>query len=120
MTSRRDFLKKTLYVAPIIFTASVRPAFAGSAYENSGGAPTTGGGSDPSGEEIDEHDGSSGSSGSSGSNGNGGDNNDSPGGNSTTGGDGGGSATEPDPPLGRRRSKRSNFFEMLWDQIREI
>ena len=31
--SRRDFIKKGVYVAPLILTAAVRPAYAGGAYD---------------------------------------------------------------------------------------
>ncbi len=45
MESRRRFLKKTLYMAPVIMTVAVRPAFAGSGYTGGrGGNDGTGGG----------------------------------------------------------------------------
>ena len=34
MDTRRDFLKKTAYVAPLVLTVAVRPAFAGHHYGN--------------------------------------------------------------------------------------
>jgi len=37
LESRRQFLKKAIYVAPLIITASVRPSFAGTGYDNGGG-----------------------------------------------------------------------------------
>ena len=33
MESRRDFMKKGLYAAPVIMTVAVSPAFAGSPYQ---------------------------------------------------------------------------------------
>ena len=37
MDSRREFLKKALYVTPVIVTASVRPAFARNTYGGGAG-----------------------------------------------------------------------------------
>jgi hypothetical protein len=34
LDSRRRFLKKALYVTPLVITASVRPAFASNTYED--------------------------------------------------------------------------------------
>ena len=39
MESRRNFLKKGLYVAPVVMTLAVRPAMAGQAYRCEGGKP---------------------------------------------------------------------------------
>lgn len=43
MESRRQFLKKAIYVTPLIITASVRPSFAGTGYDNGGGEDGGGG-----------------------------------------------------------------------------
>ena len=43
METRRQFLKKALYTAPVIMTVAVRPSFGASAYGN----PNGGGGGTP-------------------------------------------------------------------------
>ncbi len=47
MESRRRFLSRGLYVAPIILTAAVRPSFAASAYGGKGGGQTATAASQP-------------------------------------------------------------------------
>jgi hypothetical protein len=103
VNTRRDFLKKTLYVAPVVMTASVTPMFARGAY-NDDGIKTDGNmpddviGDDIPLDNLPDHV------------------NPLDGGGSSGGGDLGGDTST------RRRggSKRSNFFEKLWDQIREV
>ena len=48
MNSRRDFIKKVLYVTPVILSASIRPAFASTRYAppSPNGPPGGGGGGD--------------------------------------------------------------------------
>ncbi len=57
MQTRRNFLKKTLYTAPLILTVAVRPSFARSGYGgpnggDTGGNPGGGGGYDLGGDAV--------------------------------------------------------------------
>lgn len=45
MESRRKFIKKALYVSPVILTAAVRPAFACHGYASQPGKPSGSGAS---------------------------------------------------------------------------
>jgi hypothetical protein len=63
LETRREFIRKSLYAAPVILSVAVRPAFARSGYEPphvGGGGGTTTGGGDPitvhSGGDKDAHD----------------------------------------------------------------
>jgi len=57
MNARREFLKKALYVTPVILTASIRPTFAGARYAPpSPNSPTGGGGAGGRGGDKDAHD----------------------------------------------------------------